>query len=46
MSKKHKNRKGGEPELSVRRDVEEAAAVQQHWELTDRTKSRKPPDHY
>ena len=46
MSKKHKKRKGGEPELSVRRDVKEAAAVQQHWHLTDRPKARKPPEDY
>ena len=29
MSKKQKKHKGGEPELSVLRDVKEAAAVQQ-----------------
>src|SRR4029077_1852144 len=46
MSKKHKKREGGEPELSVRRDVKEAAAVQQHWHLTDRPKARKPPENY
>jgi len=36
MSKKHKKPEGGEPEMSVRRDVKEAEAVQQHWHLTDR----------
>jgi polyphosphate kinase len=46
MSKKHKKHKGGEPERSVLRDVKEAAAVQQHWHLTDRPKARKPPEDY
>ena len=43
MSKKHKD---GEPELSVLRDVKEAAAVEQHWHLTDQTKARQPPKDY
>jgi polyphosphate kinase len=43
MSKKHK---GGEPELSVLRDVKEAAAVQQYWHLTDQPKARTPPKDY
>jgi polyphosphate kinase 2 len=51
MSKKHKKRKhkkhnGGEPELSVLRDVKEAAAVQKHWHATDGLKARKPPADY
>jgi polyphosphate kinase 2 len=43
MSKKHK---GSEPELSVLRDVKEAAAVQQSWHLTDQSKARKPSKGY
>jgi polyphosphate kinase 2 len=43
MSKKHKR---GEPELSVLRDVKEAAAVQQYWHLTDQPKARTPPKDY
>ncbi len=49
MSKKHKKHKkhnGGEPELSVLRDVKEAEAVQQHWHATDGLKARKPPADY
>ena len=45
MSKKHKH-KDGEPELSVLRDVQEAAAVQQDWHLTGEPKGRKPPKDY
>ena len=44
ISKKHKNRKGGEAKLSVLRDVKEAAAIQQHWHLIDRPKAHKPPE--
>ena len=43
MSKKHK---AGGPELSVLRDVKEAAAVQQHWDLAERPKAHKPPKEY
>src|SRR6202008_1804680 len=43
MSKKHKS---GEPELSVQRDVEEAAAIEQYWQLADRSKAKKPPADY
>ena len=38
--------KRGEPELSVLRDVKEAAAVQQYWHLAERPKARKPPKDY
>ena len=43
MSKKHK---AGEPQLSVLRDVKEAAAIQQYWHLAERPKARKPPEDY
>ena len=43
MSKKHK---AGEPQLSVLRDVKEAAAVQQYWQLAERPKEHKPPKDY
>jgi polyphosphate kinase 2 len=43
MSKKHKT---AEPQVSVLRDVEEAAAIQQYWHLAERPKARKPPDGY
>ena len=51
MSKKknkHKKDKhnGGEPELSVLRDVKEAAAVQERWHLAEQPKARKPPKDY
>ena len=43
MSKKHK---AGEPELSVLRDVNEVAAIQQYWHLAERPKTHKPPKDY
>ena len=43
MSKKHK---AGEPQLSVLRDVKEAAAIQQYWHLAERPKEHKPPKDY
>ena len=41
-----KNHKAGEPELSVLRDVTEAAAIQKNWHLADRPKGYKPPKDY
>lgn len=49
MSKKQKRakkQKSREPELSVQRDVKEAAAIEQYWHVADRPKARKPPDDY
>ncbi len=43
MSKKNKS---GEPELSVRRDVKEAATIEQYWHSGDASKARKPPKDY
>jgi polyphosphate kinase 2 len=43
MSKKHKS---VEPEVSVLRDVKEAASIQQYWHLAERPKARKPPADY
>jgi polyphosphate kinase 2 len=43
MSKKHKVR---EPQLSVLRNVKEAADVQQYWHLAGRPKERTPPKDY
>jgi len=43
MSKKHK---AGEPELSVLRDVKEAAEIQQYCHLAERPKAHKPPNDY
>ena len=43
MSKKHK---AGEPQLSVLRDVKEAAAIQQYWHLAERPQEHKPPKDY
>jgi polyphosphate kinase 2 len=43
MSKKRKSR---EPDLSVLRDVKEAAAIQQDWQRAERPNARKRPKDY
>jgi polyphosphate kinase 2 len=41
-----KRQSSGEPEVIVRRDAKETAAVEQYWHLTDRSKPHKPPKAY
>jgi polyphosphate kinase 2 len=43
MSKKQIS---GVPEVSVLRDVEEKAEIEQYWHLAERPKARKPPHDY
>ncbi len=41
-----KRQRSGEPEVSVRRDASEAAAIEQYWHLADQSKPHKPPKAY
>ena len=41
-----KDRKSGEPEISVLREAKETAAIDQYWHLAQRPKLHKPPKDY
>ena len=41
-----KHQKSAEPEVSVRRDADETAAIEQYWHLSAKSKPHKPPKAY
>jgi polyphosphate kinase len=41
-----KHQKSAEPEISVRRDADETATIEQYWHLADKSAPHKPPKAY